>query len=95
VRSLAGARQRQNPQRVELIYFDAGGGHRASAAALNDVLAARHPAWQIELINLRDRLEPLDFIRRLTGVRVENFYNGLLKANLTMSIRPMLTICTR
>jgi UDP-N-acetylglucosamine:LPS N-acetylglucosamine transferase len=92
MRSLTSVRGEQRTSRVELIYFDAGGGHRASAAALQTILAARYPTWQVELVNLRDRLEPLDFIRRLTGVRVETFYNGLLKANLTMSIGPMLTI---
>ncbi|HXD90805.1 MAG TPA: hypothetical protein VNU00_07070, partial [Candidatus Binataceae bacterium] len=77
---------------VQLIYIDAGGGHRASAAALRTVLAEVKPEWQVEMINLRDRLEPIDFVRRLTGVRVENFYNGLLKKNLTAGIGSMLKI---
>lgn len=79
-------------KRVDLIYFDAGGGHRAAASALHAVLVAKYPLWDVALVNLRDRLEPLDFIRRLTGVRVENFYNGLLKGNLTYGIGPMLKI---
>ena len=78
------------PARVVLIYFDAGGGHRASATALNAVLAEQQRPWQVELVNLRDVLEPIDFIRRLTGIRVENFYNSMLKFNLTMGTGPML-----
>jgi 1,2-diacylglycerol 3-beta-galactosyltransferase len=78
--------------RVQLIYMEAGGGHRASAAALSASLAELKPSWQVEMINLRDLLEPLDFIHRLTGVRVENFYNGLLKKNLTAGVGSMLKI---
>lgn len=78
--------------RIRLIYIEAGGGHRASAVALQKVLLEMKPEWQAETINLRDLLEPLDFIRRLTGVRVENFYNGLLKNNLTAGIGSMLRI---
>jgi hypothetical protein len=78
--------------RVQLIYIDAGGGHRASATALRAVLTELKPEWRVEMINLRDLLEPLDFIRRLTGVRVENFYNGLLQKNLTAGLGSMLKI---
>src|SRR5437870_5646256 len=54
---------------LDLIYFDAGGGHRASAKALISVAEQQHRSWHINLINLRDLLEPADVIRRLTGVR--------------------------
>ncbi|HVN90032.1 MAG TPA: glycosyltransferase [Candidatus Binataceae bacterium] len=76
--------------RVQLVFIEAGGGHRASAMALQSVLAKQKPNWRVEAINLRDLLEPLDFIRRLTGLRVEDFYNGLLKKNLTAGIGPMV-----
>jgi UDP-N-acetylglucosamine:LPS N-acetylglucosamine transferase len=80
-----------NP-RVELIYFDAGGGHRASAAALAEVLADQRPAWQVETVDLRSVLEPIDIIRRATGIRVEDFYNNILKSNLTVGIGAMLKV---
>ena len=69
---------------VDLIYFDAGGGHRASAKALMSVAEQQHRGWQINLINLRELLEPADVIRRVTGVRVEDFYNSQLKSGLTI-----------
>jgi 1,2-diacylglycerol 3-beta-galactosyltransferase len=78
--------------RVELIYFDAGGGHRASAAALQRVLAERRPRWHVDLVNLRSELDGLDFVRRLTGVRLENFYNGLLRQGVAVGIGAMLRI---
>jgi 1,2-diacylglycerol 3-beta-galactosyltransferase len=77
---------------LDLIYFDAGGGHRASARALISAAEQQHRSWQINPINLRDLLEPADVIRRLTGVRVENFYNSQLKYGLTLGTGPMLRI---
>jgi UDP-N-acetylglucosamine:LPS N-acetylglucosamine transferase len=78
--------------RLDLIYFDAGGGHRASATALIAAARQQHRAWDINAINLRDLLEPADVIRRLTGVRVENFYNSQLKHGLTLGTGPLLRI---
>ncbi len=77
---------------LDLIYFDAGGGHRASARALISAAEQQHRSWQINPINLRDLLEPADVIRRLTGVRVEDFYNSQLKYGLTLGTGPMLRI---
>ena len=77
---------------LDLIYFDAGGGRRASARALISAVEQQHRSWQITLINLRDLLEPADVIRRLTGVRVEDFYNSQLKYGLTIGTGPLLRI---
>ncbi len=78
--------------RIDLIYFDAGGGHRASATALISVARQQHRSWRINLINLRDLLEPADVVRRLTGVRIEDFYNSQLKHGLTIGTGPLLRI---
>ncbi|HKN62517.1 MAG TPA: glycosyltransferase [Candidatus Acidoferrales bacterium] len=77
---------------LDLIYFDAGGGHRASATALMSAARQQHRSWHINPINLRDLLEPADVIRRLTGVRVEDFYNSQLKYGLTIGTGPLLRI---
>ena len=77
---------------IDLIYFDAGGGHRASATALTSAARQQRRAWQINPINLRDLLEPADVIRRLTGVRIENFYNSQLKHGLTLGTSQLLRI---
>jgi 1,2-diacylglycerol 3-beta-galactosyltransferase len=77
---------------VEMIYFDAGGGHRASAAALKTVAELQGRPWCIRMTNLRDVLEPADFIHHLTRVRAEDFYNSLLKLNFTAGVAPMLPV---
>jgi 1,2-diacylglycerol 3-beta-galactosyltransferase len=77
---------------IDLIYFDAGGGHRASATALISAARQQRREWQINPINLRDLLEPADVIRRLTGVRIENFYNSQLKHGFTIGTSQLLRI---
>jgi hypothetical protein len=82
----AAARETQ----IDLIFFDAGGGHRASATALKALAEQQQRGWQIRMVNLRDILEPIDVFHRLTGVRVEDLYNRMLKYGLTIGTGPML-----
>jgi 1,2-diacylglycerol 3-beta-galactosyltransferase len=77
---------------VDLIFFDAGGGHRASATALKAVAEQQRRRWRIRMVNLREVLEPIDFIRRVTGARVEDFYNSMLRYGLTACVNPMLPV---
>lgn len=82
-----------NPEAgIDLIYFDAGGGHRASATALISAAREQRRPWQINLVNLRELLEPADLIRKITGVRIENFYNSQLKHGLTIGTRQLLRL---
>jgi hypothetical protein len=82
----AAARETQ----IDLIFFDAGGGHRASATALKALADQEQRGWHIRMVNLRDILEPIDVFHRLTGVRVEDLYNRMLKYGLTIGTGPML-----
>lgn len=84
------ARAIDSAVRVELIFFDAGGGHRASATALKIVMEQQPRGWQIRMVNLRDILEPIDVFHRLTGVRIEDLYNRMLKYGVTIGTGPML-----
>jgi Glycosyltransferase family 28 C-terminal domain len=75
---------------IDLIFFDAGGGHRASATALKALADEEQRGWRIRMVNLREILEPIDVFHHLTGVRVEDLYNRLLKYGLTIGSGPML-----
>ena len=44
--------------RVDLIYFNAGGGHRAAAQALEQVISSQQRPWTVRLVNLMDVLDP-------------------------------------
>ncbi|HTQ25989.1 MAG TPA: hypothetical protein VMI09_14970 [Candidatus Binataceae bacterium] len=83
------ARAAREP-RIDLIFFDAGGGHRASATALKELADRQRRCWQLRMVNLREILEPIDVFHRLTGVRVEDLYNRMLKYGLTIGTGPML-----
>jgi len=85
------ARADATPRNVDLIYFDAGGGHRASATALHSMLVEDRRAWNVRMINLREVLEPIDVVRKLARVRVEDAYNSLmLRHGMTLGTGAML-----
>jgi 1,2-diacylglycerol 3-beta-galactosyltransferase len=70
--------------RIELVFFDAGGGHRAAATALQMVIASQQRGWDIRLLNLQEHLDSLDLIRKLTGVRLQDIYNNMLRRGWTL-----------
>jgi 1,2-diacylglycerol 3-beta-galactosyltransferase len=71
-------------KKVDLLYFDAGGGHRAAANALSQVIAAQQRPWDVRLINLQEVLDPLDIFRKITGLRLQDIYNLLLRKGWTL-----------
>ena len=75
--------------KIDFIYFDAGGGHRAAANALKEVVdsqrrATRGEAWEIRLVNLQEVLDSLDIFRKVTGLRLEDVYNTMLAKGWTL-----------
>src|SRR2546426_1040004 len=69
--------------RIDLIYFDAGGGHRAAAEALREVML-REGRWEPRLVNLQEVLDPVDPLRRFTGKRMQDNYNDMLRSGNTL-----------
>jgi hypothetical protein len=51
---------------------------------------AQRRGWRIRTVNLREVLEPIDIVRRVTGLQIENVYNTMLKYGLTIGTGPML-----
>ena len=78
------------PRSLELVFFDAGGGHRNAAFALKEVMAERYPHWRVDLVNLQEILEPIDLYHRVTGHPSQSFYNALLKRGWTLGSLQML-----
>ena len=70
--------------KIDFIYFDAGGGHRAAATALKTVIEAQKLPWNIRLVNLQEVLHSLDIFRKLTGIRLEDIYNLMLAKGWTL-----------
>ena len=78
-------------KRIDLIYFEAGGGHRAAATALKSIMDEQRRPWDVRLVNLQEILDPLDIFRKFTGIRMQDVYNLLLKKGWTLG-SPQLTV---
>ena len=77
---------------VDLIYFNAGGGHRSAALALQEVCRTQGRPWNVRLINLFEVLDPDGSFRRLTGFAPEDLYNLRLRRGWTMGLTTELKI---
>ncbi len=77
---------------LDFVYFDAGGGHRSAALALQAVIAAKGYEWDVRLMNLQDILDPLDIFRRITGIRMQDIYNLLLAKGWTLGSAYLLPL---
>ena len=77
-------------EKIEIIYFDAGGGHRSAATAL-EVVLQREGLCETQLASLQQILDPIDPVRRLTGTRLEDVYNLLLRRGWTRGAEHLLT----
>src|ERR1035441_2263000 len=70
--------------KLDFIYFDAGGGHRAAANALRQVMEQQGRPFEIRMVNLQEVLDAMDVFRKLTGLRLEDIYNQMLKRGWTL-----------
>jgi UDP-N-acetylglucosamine:LPS N-acetylglucosamine transferase len=77
---------------LDLIYFNAGGGHRAAATALQAVIVQQQRPWQLRCINLVDLLDPQARFRRLTGIAPEDLYNLRLARGWTLGLAQELKL---
>jgi len=77
---------------VDLIYMDAGGGHRASALALQAAIAEQQPGWTVRVLNIFAVLDPQGQFRRVTGMGPEDFYNRRLAKGWTLGMAQELKI---
>jgi hypothetical protein len=78
---------------ILLFYVDAGGGHRNAARALSAAVEKSNRPWRFRMVNIEGILSRLDWLRRLSGVTIEEFYNLLLRRQWTgVMIVPLLRL---
>lgn len=75
---------------LDFVYFDAGGGHRSAALALQSVIRSGRYNWNVRLINLQEVLDELDIFRKVTGIRLQDIYNLVLAKGWTLGSRYLL-----
>lgn len=79
-------------ERLEFCFFDAGGGHRAAATALESVAQKQQRQWDVRLTNLQELLDELDILRKFTGLRIQDFYNSMLRSGWTLGSEQLMRI---
>jgi hypothetical protein len=70
-------------RKLTIVFFDAGGGHRNAAEALRSTLTDRDLGWDVEFLNIQDLLDSVDVVRGVTGIRVQDAYNLMLRKGWT------------
>lgn len=78
--------------KLALVYFNAGGGHRAAALALREVIAAQQRPWDVTLVNLFEVLDPNAQFQRFTGMAPETYYNKRLARGWTLGLAQELKV---
>ena len=66
-----------------------GGGHRNAAEAVRSTLSAQSDPWDVMLLDTQVLLDPLDVLRRFTGIQIQETYNQILRRGLD-GIHPQL-----
>lgn len=81
-----------NAGRIEFAFFDAGGGHRAAATALEMAIQTQRRPWEVRLLNLQELLDPLDILKKYLGIRIQDFYNTMLRNGWTLGSPQLLKV---
>ena len=71
---------------IELVYFNAGGGHRSAATALDTMIRDQGRPWQVRLINIMEVLDPKDLFRKTMGMEWEDLYNTRLARGWSLGL---------
>ena len=79
-------------ERIEFCFFDAGGGHRAAATALETAIRSQRRPWELRITNLQELLDPLDFVRKYAGIRIQDVYNTMLQNGWTLGSAQIMKV---
>src|ERR1700731_375388 len=79
-------------ERIEFCFFDAGGGHRAAATALEMSIRSQGLSWDVRLTNLQELLDELDILKKTTGVRIQDCYNNMLRTGWTLGSTQLMRV---
>jgi len=79
-------------RKLTIVYHHAGGGHKSAADALQKTLARQEHPWEVSLLDIQELLDPLDLIKRATGIRIQDTYNQILRRGWTRFTPQLLII---
>jgi len=78
--------------KIDLIYIDAGGGHRAAVTALTDVIHQQQRPWDLRQLCIQDLLDSIDFVRKSVGIPFQDVYNIMLRHGWTLGTKQMVPV---
>ena len=79
-------------RKLTIVFHHAGGGHRSAADALKATLVGQELPWDVTLLDIQELLDPLDLIRRTTGLRIQDIYNLILRKGWTRFTPQLLVV---
>jgi hypothetical protein len=79
-------------KKIHIVFHDAGGGHRNAAISLKAIIEQQNRPWDVELVQFQELTDHLDVLRRLTGIRIQEQYNTLLRNGWTMGATSLLRV---
>jgi hypothetical protein len=79
-------------RKVHIVFHDAGGGHRNAAISLKSIIEQQNRPWQVELVQFQELTDRLDVLRRVTGIRIQEQYNTLLRNGWTLGATSLLRV---
>jgi hypothetical protein len=78
--------------KIALICVDSGGGHRAAAIALREVIRQQQRPWDVEMLSMQDLLDSIDFVRKSTGIPFQDVYNIMLRRGWTFGTAQLIPL---
>ena len=84
--------QQPSKRRIQLVFFDAGGGHRNAATALQVQIERQGLPLDVSLVNLQEVLDTLDILRKYAGIRIEDMYNKMLRNGWTLGSPQLMRV---
>jgi len=79
-------------KKILILFHDAGGGHRNATVALQATAKAQNRDWDVELVQFQELTDRLDVLRKVTGIRIQEQYNALLRNGWTLGSKQLLRV---
>ena len=79
-------------RKLTIVFHHAGGGHQSAADAIKATLAAQEHPWDVTVLDIQELLDPLDVVRRFTGLRIQDTYNLILRTGWTRFTPQLLVL---
>jgi UDP-N-acetylglucosamine:LPS N-acetylglucosamine transferase len=79
-------------RKLTIVFHHAGGGHQSAAEALKATLSSQEHSWDVSVLDIQELLDPLDVVRRATGLRIQDTYNVILRKGWTRFTPQLLVV---